>query len=281
MNRSRGSSSGGRYHGQGYLSSDCRRPIVLFRVHLRSFADKRLSASSECARPRGAYRASGFTLVELLIALAMVSLIAVLLFSGLRLGARAWDGVDTAAERTGAVRLAHGFLLRTLTQARAATLVFDAAAVPVFAGDAEHVEYAAPLSEHVGVPGLYVLRLDTEGSGRQRDLVLTRWLMHPEVLKGGAEIPEWEPLKKDTQMKLSAIALDKDAAAGAFGRTLLLEGVEEFEISYYGVAAGDTDPDWHKDWLEQVALPTLIRIHLTTSDQTWPDLIVALPVLRS
>ena len=226
-------------------------------------------------------RVRGFTLVELLIALAMVSLIAVLLFSGLRLGARAWDGVDASAERTGAVRLAHEFLLRTLTQARAATLVFEGTSVPVFAGDAERVEYAAPLSEHVGVPGLYVLRLGTEKAGRRQALVLTRWLMHPEVLKGDDEIPAWEPLKKDTQMKLASVPLDQDAASGAFGRTLLLDDVAAFEISYFGVAAGDTDPDWHKDWLEQGALPSLIRIHLITSDQTWPDLIVALPVLRS
>jgi general secretion pathway protein J len=225
--------------------------------------------------------ARGFTLVELLIALAMVSLITVLLFSGLRLGARAWDGVDASAERTGAVRLAHDFLMRTLTQARAVTLVYDGSTVPVFAGDAEQVEYAAPLSEHVGVPGLYILRLQTQESGRRRDLVLTRWLMHPEVLKGTDEIPEWEPLKKGVQPSLGSVRLDKDAAAGAFGHTLLLEDVKEFTISYYGIVAGQQDPDWHKDWLEQGTLPSLIRIHLTTGKQTWPDLIVALPAVRA
>ena len=62
---------------------------------------------------------------------------------------------------------------------------------------------------------------------------------------------------------------------------MLLEGVTDLELSYYGVAAGETDPDWHKEWLEQGALPALVRIHLNTSDQPWPDLIVALPALRT
>ncbi len=242
------------------------------------FADTVLPVVSQGARtdagPRGG---RGFTLVELLIALAMVSLITVLLFSGLRLGSRSWDAVDASAERTGALRLAHGFLLRTLTQARAASLVYDGAMVPVFGGDAQRLEYAAPLSEHVGVPGIYVLRLQVEGSGDRRNLVLTRWLIHPEVLEGTAEIPAWEPLKEDSQMSLGSIPPDQDAAAGAFGRTLLLEDVAGLEVSYFGVTEGESDPEWHDEWLEQATPPSLVRIHLTTSEQIWPDLIVALP----
>ncbi|WP_295442120.1 prepilin-type N-terminal cleavage/methylation domain-containing protein [uncultured Thiodictyon sp.] len=226
-------------------------------------------------------RPRGFTLVELLIALAMVALITLLLFSGLRVGTRAWDLVEVTGERVGAVRLAHGFLVRALTQVRPATLVFDGAPAPVFAGDAQRVEFAAPLSEHVGVPGLYVLRLEVEGSGRRHDLVLTRWLMHPEVLGGKLDgVPQWEPLKSDSQRALAEIPLDQDAAAGAFGRTLLLEGVGGLVINYYGILAGEREPDWHKEWLEQPRPPILIRIHLTTVNQTWPDLIVPLSAPR-
>ena len=243
-----------------------------------------------CGLPRGRVRgvpaprrsgSRGFTLVELLIALAMVALIVLLLFGGLRVGTRTWDLVDVTADRVGAVRLAHGFLVRTLTQARPATLVFDGTQVALFAGDIERVEFAAPLSEHVGVPGVYVLRLEVDGSGPRRNLVLTRWLMHPEVLEGKRDgVTKWEPLKKDAQLALESVPLDQDAAAGAFGRTLLLEGVKAIAINYYGVLAGETDPDWHKEWLEQPRPPALIRIHLTTVDQTWPDLIVALPIQR-
>ena len=248
---------------------------------MHSFADTVLPVAGQGTRSdAGSRRARGFTLVELLIALAMVSLITVLLFSGLRLGSRSWDAVDASAERTGALRLAHGFLLRTLTQARAASLVYDGAMVPVFGGDAQRLEYAAPLSEHVGVPGIYVLRLQVEGSGDRRDLVLTRWLIHPEVLEGTDEIPAWEPLKEDSQMSLSSILPDQDAAAGAFGRTLLLENLAGLALSYYGVTEGESDPEWHDEWLEQATPPSLVRIHLTTSGQTWPDLIVALPAQR-
>jgi len=227
--------------------------------------------------PRRSTRSSGFTLVELLIALAMVGLITLLLFSALRIGARTWDAVDLVAERIGALRLARDFLQMALTQVRPTTLVFDGAPVSVFAGDGERLELVTPLAERVGVPGLYVLRLNLEDSGDRSDLVLTRWLIHPEVLEGTDEIPAWEPLRDAGGPQSSSSPVDQDSAAGAYGRTLLLEGVDAFRIEYFGTLEGETEPDWQEDWLDQGALPSLVRIRLTTVDQSWPDLIVALP----
>ncbi len=219
----------------------------------------------------------GFTLIELLIALAMIALITLLMFSGLRLGSRAWEGVDAAGERVGRVRLAHGFLARTLAQARPAVTFVDGGAVNVFAGDAQRLELAAPLSEYVGLPGIYVLRLTLEGRGDDLSLVLTRWLMHPEVLAGMDDVPAWEPLLEDAGMALDSVPVGTDLADGAFGRTLLLEDVNELEIAYFGLAEGEDEPDWHEEWTEQPRLPLLVRIRLTTLDQAWPDLIVSLP----
>lgn len=209
--------------------------------------------------------------------MAMIALITLLLFSGLRLGSRAWEAVDAAGERAGRVRLAHAFLARTLAQMRPATTLVDGVAVAVFAGDAERLEFAAPLSEHVGVPGIYILRLTLDGRGDDRALVLSRWLMHADVLAGGDDIPEWEPLMDDAAMALDSVPLDTDAAGGAFGRTLLLEDIGEFEISYFGSLSGEEMGDWQEEWIEQPILPQLIRIRLTTLDQSWPDIIVALP----
>jgi hypothetical protein len=76
---------------------------------------------------------------------------------------------------------------------------------------------------------------------------------------------------------LSALASDLDLAEGAFGRTLLLKDVSRFELAYYGLADGDSGPDWHDDWQGQTQLPNLIRIRLETTEQSWPDLVVALP----
>ncbi len=221
-------------------------------------------------RPSG-----GFTLLELLIALALVSLIALLLFSGLRLGTRTWEGVEAAADRTAELRVARNFLERELRQARQIELTFDAQRRFVFAGDEKSLEFVAPLSEHVGIPGLYVLRLTLQ-EGERRQLVLTRWLLNPDVLAGTDTAPAWEPLEAGQAVRGPSPSVEDDIAAGAFGSAVLVERVGELAFSYFGAQQGELEPVWHTDWLDQPRPPLAVRVHLTTTEQTWPDALIRL-----
>ena len=116
---------------------------------------------------------AGFTLVEVLIAFVLIGLMSLILFSGLRLGTHAWEGVERISERTAKLRLARNFLERALSQSKAVSLTLDAETYLVFSGDAENLEFVAPLSEHVGIPGLYVLRLRLLNGDDRRLLLLS------------------------------------------------------------------------------------------------------------
>lgn len=225
-----------------------------------------------------AARARGFTLMELLIALVMLSLTTLLLFSGLRLGSRAWEGVETRSERDADLRLARNLIESSLRQARPVELDFDGQRRFLFSGTADQLEFVAPLSAHVGLPGLYVLRfaLENDGGGHQR-LVLTRWLLHPEVLSGEGDVPAWRPLGEDSFFAQASAELDRDMAIGAHGRTLLLADVGRFALSYHGQAQGVWEPEWNDDWLDQQHLPSHVRLDLATSDADWPVALVPLP----
>ena len=219
----------------------------------------------------------GFTLVELLIALVLITIITVLMFSGLRRGSRAWEGVQTVSERVSDLRIARNFIERTLRQAQQRSLVIDGVLLPVFAGDAESLELVAPLSEHIGIPGLYVLRLGLEDAGEHPRLVLARWLLHPETLEGGDDHPAWEPLIDASPLFDDSSPLDRDVAAGAYGRTVLLPEVADLELAYFGITEGEQDPEWSEDWFEQPRLPLKIRLVLTTPRQSWPAAVIELP----
>jgi general secretion pathway protein J len=227
--------------------------------------------------PGFATRCTGFTLVELIIALAMIGLIALLLFSGLRLGTRSWERVEALAERTAEPRIARDFLARALEQAKAVQVTFDAERVLVFAGNEQNLEFVAPLSEHVGTPGLYILRFSLVKGEKDR-LVLTRWLLQPDVLAGLGGIPKWEPFDgQASHTDVGPTDDDEDRATGAFGKTLLVEDVADLDIGYFGITQGEQEAKWHREWLGESSLPSAVRIHLTTKGQTWPDMLIRLP----
>ncbi|MCF1182405.1 prepilin-type N-terminal cleavage/methylation domain-containing protein [Marichromatium gracile] len=217
----------------------------------------------------------GFTLLELLVALALLGLIATLVFAGLRLGARTWEAVDARAEALAELRAVHGFVGRALRQGRALSLTFEDGVHPVFAGDSERLEWVAPLSTHVGLPGLHLLRLTRERGPRGEVLMLTHWLFHPEVLAGASGTPPWVALA-DEPPAPGAPGEELDLGEGAFGRTLLLAGPMRFELAYYGTREGEPGPAWHRNWLGQPRPPRLVRMRLRTAALDWPELVVAL-----
>jgi general secretion pathway protein J len=183
---------------------------------------------------------------------------------------------DWVSERVADLRVARQFIEQSLRQLRAETVVVDGIERPIFAGDAQAIEWVAPLSEHVGIPGLYILRLTLEETDTAPRLVLTRWLLHPEILQGGDEFPPWEPLLEAGAAGLDLGADDLDLAVGAQGRTVLLPAVERFSLSFFGRFQGEAEPDWHDEWLEEREPPLAVSIDLTTPAQSWPTTLINL-----
>ena len=219
----------------------------------------------------------GFTLIEVVIALTLATVVTVLLFGGLRLGTRAWERIESANERLAALRTARQFIERTLRQTRDLSAPWGGRSVAVFAGDSERLELVAPLAAQVGAPGLYVLRFAREPTATGAQLVLTRWLLHPEVLAGTAVSPAWMPLAESGTSDTDWGAVERDLAGGAYGRTVLLAEVEQFALAYFGIPPGETEPRWSDAWLGYTQLPRHILLRLTAPGQNWPDAILTLP----
>lgn len=213
----------------------------------------------------------GFTLIELLIALSLISIMMVLLYGGLRLGSRTWEGVETTSEQSEGLRLARGFLRRTLLQARSAYWQVDKSSLFLFLGDRQQLEFVTPLSGFVGIGGLYLLRFSQIGQGQRRNLVVQRWLVHRDILNGnGAGVPQWRPLEHSDTLKVP-----DDAALGLYGTNLLLPNVGQLTFSYFGPLPDGRGTEWQQDWQGRSRLPQLVKISLG-KDAGWPDLIVPL-----
>ncbi|MCO5762003.1 MAG: prepilin-type N-terminal cleavage/methylation domain-containing protein [Chromatiaceae bacterium] len=190
-------------------------------------------------------RQAGFTLLELVVAITLMGLVLVVLYSGLRLGMSGWDSGEQRAEATNRLRLVQEFLRRQLAQSMTVYQTGDEQErVVVFAGQADTIEFVAPMLAQLGQGGLYRVRVEAS-DGRL-------WI-------------RWRPY------------LPADPSAGEERETELLDGVSAVEWAYFG-SEGDDDsqPQWRSDWTSPERRPVLVRLNLNLRGEPWPDLVVAL-----
>ena len=193
----------------------------------------------------------GFTLIELVIAITLMGLVLVALYSGLRLGLNSWDSGEQRAEAVNRLRATQEFLRRQLAQSMTVFQLRDPhEQIVVFTGQPDRIEFIAPMLTHLGQGGLYRIRVET-GDGRL-------WL-------------RWRTYVRD----------DSEAGAGAEQETVLLNNVSAVEWGYFGSEPGDQPgqlrpPRWYSEWPGGQWRPQLVRLNLNLNGVPWPDLVAAL-----
>ncbi len=200
--------------------------------------------------------AAGFTLLELLIGIAVLGLLMGMLFGGLRLASHQVEWRTARLDRGSRVALVQAFMRRSLADARPLEIegpragVADPAPALAFDGTSEELEFVGPAPESAESGGLELIGLGLVRHGAAAGALSLRVHAY-DAGAGGATAPLRE--------------------------SLVLEGVRQAKFAYFGVSAGETEPRWHESWRQLPYLPALVRLTLTLSGgETVPDLVVAL-----
>jgi len=160
--------------------------------------------------------ASGFSLVELLLAMTLMSMLLALAYGGLRAATRAADKGQAILADSGRIRMAHQFVRKQLNQM--APLVFaeseDRQERSVFEGTAKKIRYVAPMPGYLGFGGPQVQELAIVSGEEGEELVLSHallqgfeeqnlYLRDPIVLLKKIEFAEFSFLGRDETGELS------------------------------------------------------------------------------
>lgn len=194
-------------------------------------------------------QSSGFTLLEALVAILVLSLIMTAAFGALRVGGRSWEAGITHADDSEALRSVTDFLRRQFGQLLITTWHDDAEQRIAFEGAPDRVRFIAPAPQQLGSAGLLMFTLSVEQDGLDKSLILSHAPIDP-----GAEGFE--------------AATDQE-------RLLLAGELQAAHFSYYGSLKTTDSPGWHRHWDgDAEAFPEVISIRIDAPEgsQPWPEL---------
>lgn len=197
-------------------------------------------------------RAAGFTLVEVLVAMALFVLILGLLISGLYTGARRWDSVEARAGRSSAHQIATEVIRRLLEQSVPILLEQGQGSQIAFRGLGHEIDFVTELPAHSGGSGLNWVRLAVQRlPDGSRDLVLAYLPFHPDF---------------------AAFYLD---GRGDPKSATLLKDIQDVKFSYFGSEKANAVQRWRRDWSSTQRMPSLIKMSITTEGSGAREIVAA------
>lgn len=199
-------------------------------------------------------RSRGFTLLELLIGMALLGLILMLLYGGFHLAAQIWDGVEVKAEQSSDEQAGRSLIRRVVGQAQPIHWKVQNEQPLAFSAERETLRMIAPL----GQIGLRVVELSVEPDERPGDQRTMR-----VVLRHG-------PLIYTAEHFTEGLA-DQEIKP-------LLGGLTAAEFNYFGAETPTTEPQWLDHWSRTDQFPTMVRLRITSKGAEPLDLDVALMV---
>jgi len=204
-------------------------------------------------------RVAGFTLVELLLAITLMSILLALTYTGLRAATRSSERGETMLAAGGEMRASHQFVRRQLNQML--PLPFDVTDSAeelriVFVGDSRSIQYVAPMPGYLGSGGPQVQLIEL-ARGDNKDV-----LQFSHALLQGYE---------EEQL------FDRDPV-------VLLESVKSGGFEFLGLDEEGVPMDWTSSWDQPELLPLAVRLNVEFADDVkmqWPELVAGVRIDES
>jgi general secretion pathway protein J len=186
---------------------------------------------------------SGFTLIEMLVGLALLGLMTLLLFGALRFSIRSWDRAETKTLQVVDLRIVEGVLRREIGKAFPLRIGQVNENKIAFEGDSKQVRFVTALPAHLSGGGLSLVAL--------------------ELVEDRSEAKQGPPGKV---LVLKHVIPDGDtrdfSALEKSDRSVLLKGLEDVEFAFFGKDNDQTEASWRNQWISSARTPALLRVKL-------------------
>ncbi|NOQ12859.1 MAG: prepilin-type N-terminal cleavage/methylation domain-containing protein [Methyloprofundus sp.] len=203
----------------------------------------------------------GFTLLEVLLGMSIMSIMMLLLFASLRICVQNWNAGEKKIAQVSQAAIVQGFLQNKLQAALPLDADFFEEEQFSFQGDKEKMQFVAAMPASASRLGLQLFNISMKKSVGEdgHELLVDIQPFFPQ----GDDAEQW----KEEQV-------------------VILKKIDTLRFAYFGpdsddTKIGDSDEDsaWQNEWLERKALPRLVRIDVELiNGEVWPQLVIALKI---
>ena len=194
--------------------------------------------------------APGFTLLEILLAISLLSLILLLLFSALFSANRSWAATERRIAQNDELRLVAEFIQRQLAAQAPLFWAGQDDTDLLFSGAPDELHFTAGLPAHRGGGGAEALTLKVSRAGGESQLALYV-----------------QPVSAEQR------PFDDHGAE----RVVLLANTARIELAYYGREEIEGQSSWRDEWRHAELLPELIGLTVyPATGRAWPQMIIPL-----
>ena len=193
---------------------------------------------------------AGFTLIEVLIAMTLLGVMVVLLFSSMKICADSWQKGEDKITQVNDTAVVYQFFQHHVGTAKPVWNDFSEDNQDfAFQGKSQELQFVSAFPASAQKSGLQLFSLNLVKEGDDQRLQVSIIPFYPPA-KG----EEWH--KEDVT---------------------LLENVRNFSLTYFSLDETQTEGSWQEDWQEQETLPRLVKIKIETEDGNyWPEMIIPL-----
>ena len=192
----------------------------------------------------------GFTLVELLLAITLMSMLLALAYGGLRASTRATDRGQVILEESGRIRMAHQFVRKQLNQMLPLAFMQDEGqkgrdGQTVFEGTIDKIRFVGPMPGYLSFGGPQVQELSFVHSDQGLALVLSHALL--------------QGFKEEDLYERDAI--------------FLMERIERAVFQFKGLDEQGEIGSWQTDWDDPSKMPLAVSLEIEFEEDvvaTWP-----------
>ncbi len=194
---------------------------------------------------------TGFTLIEIMLAMTLLSVMMVLLFGTLRISAQSWEAGEGKVAQVGEAALVYQFFRRHLGVTQPLWQDFNPELEQAFSfvGRSDALQFVSPLPASAARPGLQLFTVYLRQMGGGKWLTVSVQPFFP-VAEGQAAQDEG---------------------------VVILKHVNSFQVSYFGMDPLSGTSGWQDEWVDREALPRLVKIRIVRDNELyWPDMFIAI-----